>query len=425
MRHELQLILASAPLHPSEAELQTIDALIPAIEDWNKLALLLIDRGTAPLLYRKLPQLKNAAHIPTQAQELLRKAYYKTVSSTTLIYQEFVGLAQILQSHNIPFIPLKGICMSEWLYGDTGLRQMSDIDILIHEKDGVRCIEAMRTAGYFYEEGYTVGEFVDAKSRAHFNPLYRNNVMIEIHTKLQNFSEKDQQNLDEIWTNSQPIKLNGVSTLRLELTDMLIYYCLHLDKHFFKTHVQFTSFNDIFNLLRMIDSRQQTTDNGENAKNKEQRIKTEEIENFWDRFEAKCIVQGFTDTVFTYLVLVANYYKAPLPQYLVDKYGSLLTEEVKNRFENFLAGTENEFIRRGATRSNIGVHVIHLQRLKNPIDFLRYLKGVVFPGKAFMIDKYSIKQPRLFWLWYLYRYYCGLKGFWYVVRGNTEKRKEK
>jgi len=59
MRPELQLILVSAPLHTSppaplpnervarEAELQAIDALIPAIEDWNKLALLLIDRGTA------------------------------------------------------------------------------------------------------------------------------------------------------------------------------------------------------------------------------------------------------------------------------------------------------------------------------------------------------------------------------------------
>jgi hypothetical protein len=67
MRPELQLILASSPLHTSppaplpnereaiEAELQAIDTLIPAIEDWNKLALLLIDRGTAPLLYRKLP----------------------------------------------------------------------------------------------------------------------------------------------------------------------------------------------------------------------------------------------------------------------------------------------------------------------------------------------------------------------------------
>jgi len=66
MRLEHQLILVSAPnlsLISSqrsltagslpkgegleEAELQAIDTLIPVIEDWNNLALLLIDRGTA------------------------------------------------------------------------------------------------------------------------------------------------------------------------------------------------------------------------------------------------------------------------------------------------------------------------------------------------------------------------------------------
>ena len=102
------------------------------------------------------------------------------------------------------------------------------------------------------------------------------------------------------------------------------------------------------------------------------------------------------------------------------------------RFENFLAGTGNEFIGRGAPKSGTATHILHLKQLKNPRDILRYVKGVVFPGKTFMIDKYSIKQPRLFWFWYPYRYYCGLKGFWYVVRGtstssvsSTEKRKEK
>jgi len=83
-------------------ELQAIDTLIPVIEDWNKLALLLIDRGTAPLLYRKLPHLKNTALIPAQAQELLRKAYYKAVSRNARIYEEFKGLSAVLQSQNIP-----------------------------------------------------------------------------------------------------------------------------------------------------------------------------------------------------------------------------------------------------------------------------------------------------------------------------------
>ena len=436
---ELQLILASAPLHTSppaplhkarvarEAELQSIDALIPAIEDWNKLALLLIDRGTAPLLYRKLPHLKNAALIPTQAQELLRKAYYKTVSRNTRIYEEFKGLSAVLQAHNIPFITLKGICMSEWLYEDTGLRQMSDIDILVLEEDGHRCLETLKQAGYVTIQDYTVDEFVDMKSQNHFNPLFRNDVMVEIHIRLQNTREIYQQNLKEVWRDAVPVIINGVQTLRLELSDMLIHACLHLDKHFVTSHVQFTSFNDIVNLVREITSPQPSPEERETAnlqmdanlegskkENKEQtsildfeksiyqtkprtdaRTPSLQVprplerdlgrgregwgEVFWERFEAKCIQYKFADTVFRYLVMVRDYYGAPLPDYLYEKYGPLNPPQgglkSKNedyvRFENFLAGTGNAFIGRGAPTSGTATHLLHLKALKNPIDFMR------------------------------------------------------
>jgi hypothetical protein len=147
--------------------------------------------------------------------------------------------------------------------------------------------------------------------------------------------------------------------------------------------------------------------------------------------------------VFTYLVLVAHYYKAPLPQHLVEKYGSLITDEVKNRFENFLAGTGNEFIGRGAPQINTEAHLRHLKQMNNPVDILRYVKGVVFPGKAFMISKYieskeqrakikdgkkntsshhhnlSLPVPiyrkcvgiitsKFWWLWYPYRWWVAL-----------------
>jgi hypothetical protein len=128
---------------------------------------------------------------------------------------------------------------------------------------------------------------------------------------------------------------------------------------------------------------------------------------------------------------VRDYYGAPLPDYLYTKYENELTEDDKQRFMNHLSGTGNTFIGRGAPKSATATHLLHLKALKNPRDILRYVKGVVFPGKEFMIQKYNISDKRLvisdkfWWLWYPYRYYCGLKGFWYVVTGNTEKRKEK
>ncbi|MBV5343714.1 hypothetical protein JZU68_08985, partial [bacterium] len=64
----------------------------------------------------------------------------------------------------------------------------------------------------------------------------------------------------------------------------------------------------------------------------------------------------------------------------------------------------------GAPKSATATHILHLKQLKSPGDILRYVKGVVFPGKTFMIDKYSIKRPRLFWLWYPYRWWVALRA---------------
>jgi len=224
MKADYQLILASAPLHPMTSppaplqvervarELQAIDTLIPQVEDWQALALLLIDRGTAPLLYRTMSKEQRVMTLPPAAFAMLRKAYYKTLSKNTLIYQEFGSLSEILRTNAIPFITLKGICMAEWLYGDIGLRQMSDIDILVQEEDGHRCLEALKQAGYVTIQDYTVDEFVDMKSQNHFNPLFRNDVMVEIHIRLQNTREIYQQNLKEVWRDAVPVETRSLTS---------------------------------------------------------------------------------------------------------------------------------------------------------------------------------------------------------------------
>ena len=51
----------------------------------------------------------------------------------------------------------------------------------------------------------------------------------------------------------------------------------------------------------------------------------------------------------------------------------------------------NKFIGRGAPKSGTATHILHLKQLKNLVDFMRYLKGVVFPGKEFMISKYGLQ----------------------------------
>jgi len=79
------------------------------------------------------------------------------------------------------------------------------------------------------------------------------------------------------------------------------------------------------------------------------------------------------------------------------------------------AGTSRR--KRERDNSAVPVHFRNIKHIKNPLLKVRYVWEVVFPGKQIMIEKYSIKQARLFWLWYPYRYYCGLRGLVKVVNG--------
>lgn len=142
------LILSCIKIDPNPAEINQINNFIPLIKNWDYLISTIIDRGIGPLFYTKLPLLTNRSHIPEQIQFKLKQAYFKTFSRSTIMYEHFRKIAEIFVSHNIPVIALKGICLSEWLYKDIGLRQFSDIDLLVREEDASKSITILYELGY-------------------------------------------------------------------------------------------------------------------------------------------------------------------------------------------------------------------------------------------------------------------------------------
>jgi hypothetical protein len=64
LQAEDKIILSSIKIHPNPTELEQLNGLIPLVEDWDYLINTIIDRGIAPLLYKKLPLLINSILIP-------------------------------------------------------------------------------------------------------------------------------------------------------------------------------------------------------------------------------------------------------------------------------------------------------------------------------------------------------------------------
>jgi hypothetical protein len=105
------------------------------------------------------------------------------------------------------------------------------------------------------------------------------------------------------------------------------------------------------------------------------------------------------------------YFNAPLPDYIYEAYKHTFTDYDRDLFYKYLTGYDfhrlEHHVENGRDNSAVLVHFRNIKHIKNPLLKVRYAWEVVFKSKQFMIEKYSIKQHRLLWLWFPYRYYCG------------------
>ena len=385
MQAEDKLILASVKIQPGVAELEQLNDLIPQIRDWDYVVKTSIDRGIGPLLSKKLPLLRNNPQIPAHVKTKLQQAYYKTFSRSALLYEYFKKVAEALALHNIEVIALKGIYLSEWLYEDIGLRQFSDMDLLVREEDGPQCLAILAGMG-FRPCDSSVSEFIGAHAEVvHYTPMVRNDVSVEIHIKLHRKDKNYCINIHEFIENAVPVTLNDVQVKALCLPDLMIHLCVHVDKHFRGGHVQFTSFNDIVNLLDKY---------------------RDEIK--WPEFIKATRYHKCEEVVFKYLLLVNKYFQAPLPVLVQKCYPHLLTEEDEELFYNYLKGHV-------LTKYHVTTHWQNMSEIGSLGNKARYFAELIFPPKKFMLEKYGIRHPSLFMFYYPYRYWVGVKGIFKIM----------
>jgi len=386
MSPEDKLILSCVKIKPSPAELDQLNQLIPLVEDWDYLAKTIIDRGIAPLLYIKLSLLANSHLIPKPITAKLQQSYYITLSRSTILYEHFKLLAGQFLANGIELIALKGIYLSEWLYQDIGLRQMSDIDLLVKPEDGEKALEVLAGMGYQSNGEDESDSDVKYGEVVHYTPLVLNGVAIEVHIKLHQDNEKYRVLVAKLWENATPVTVNNIKVLTLNAYDLLIHTCIHLDKHFQQGHVQFTCFSDVTNLL------EQNSDTFD-----------------WVELENTCKLYNCDKEVFKYILLVNKYMQATVPAAIISKYTNTLTIKEEELFLKYLSG----FI--GFT-TGMHRHFGNFQHITSFQDKVRYFFRIIFPTKKFMLTKFQLKNPGLVYFYYPYRYFIGLKGIYTLLK---------
>lgn len=134
------------------------------------------------------------------------------------------GLRHILAAfheHRIPVISLKGPWLAERLYGDTGLRCYSDLDLLVRPRD-IPAAEILLS-----DKGFSPSGHREDRHR----PWRDGDILIELHHQPENPLEF---NLTSIWDRVQIADFHGVPALLLAPADELLFLCIHAVRHTFE-----------------------------------------------------------------------------------------------------------------------------------------------------------------------------------------------
>jgi Uncharacterised nucleotidyltransferase len=223
--------------------------------NWTKFIIQLEENGMAGSFYDSMKKFDFDISIPPEIYLSLECSYRRNQVSNIILREELRSALNLLNEAGIQAIVLKGAALSELVYGDIGLRPMSDVDLLVRRTD------AEHAEALFINEGYR--RAVIPEVRPGFDRLFRvdtplqakppSNCVIEIHWYLSGplFVSRYVDHT-AIWQRAVPVSIVGQPAYTLDPED----WVLHLTAHAFFTHrsIRLQNILDLDRLIRYLGS---------------------------------------------------------------------------------------------------------------------------------------------------------------------------
>ena len=231
-RPEWELILLCARMTVDPLAQARINALMGQDLDWNFVLGTAHQHRVLPLVWRTLSRT-----VPDGPPELvmgrLRAAYLANAKRNLFLTSELFQVADVLRAQDIPSVPYKGPVLASLVYGDIGLRQFADLDIIVPAADVVRARQLMVARGYCPEK-----EMSDDELRAwlrvekHITMLRDElGINLEIHWGITTDRDPIQIRPRLLWGDLRDVTVAGTVVKTHSYENLLLIQCVHGGKH--------------------------------------------------------------------------------------------------------------------------------------------------------------------------------------------------
>lgn len=233
MRPEDDLLLCCARLWMDSEVSEKVTSLLQNEMDWSYLRSRAQRHGLTPLLYRSLKCARPQA-VPEAILDQLRQYFLANAWRNLLLTEELLEVLDLFKTHGIPAIPYKGPVLAASIYGDLGLRQMSDLDILIPKEEILKARHLLVSLGYQTEFQFANARQAAAYQRSQYELVftrYQGKVITELKWEIVDRFFSFPMAYRGLWERLKPISLAGKEVFTLSPEDLILILCVHGAKH--------------------------------------------------------------------------------------------------------------------------------------------------------------------------------------------------
>lgn len=193
------------------------------------------------LLHRSLDP-SHAGCIPGDILNQLRQTSYRVALYNTLLTHELLDLLTCLEKNHIPAIPYKGPVLAASVYQDLGLRQFSDLDLLVKPEDFHQAQAVLRTQGYCLQ-GSLGWE-------AHFKHGCQQ-LIVDLHQRTTPIFFAFELSFEHLWSHLETLTLADSKVPQLQPEHLLLILCVNLVKDCCHWKLRLVQMCDVAQLLRV------------------------------------------------------------------------------------------------------------------------------------------------------------------------------
>jgi hypothetical protein len=199
--------------------------------DWYAVLSLAEAHGLLPIVYQRSLELD--AVVPNRIRRAASNRFEQHARQTLWLAHLLFQVSDLFHKHGIESLPYKGPVLAQLLYGDTSLRQYSDIDILVRGADVHRAKLVLQNGGFTCDLELSTRQqqaYVRTGNEYTFHHVGRSNVLELQWRILPSFQAVD---LDPgiFFARSQKIEIGDRLISTLGSNDLMLALCAHAAKH--------------------------------------------------------------------------------------------------------------------------------------------------------------------------------------------------